>query len=50
VKRRSPLFVILGHEGCGAVAAAVATMQGGAQERERIALLLDTIIHSAVIG
>jgi carbonic anhydrase len=44
VHLRTPLFVVLGHEGCGAVAAAVATMQGKAPEPERIALLLDTIV------
>ena len=44
VHLRTPLFVVLGHEGCGAVGAALDTMEGHAQEPERIALLLDTII------
>lgn len=44
VHLRTPLFVVLGHEGCGAVAAALATIDGAAQEPERIALLLDTIV------
>jgi carbonic anhydrase len=40
---RTPLFVVLGHEGCGAVNAALAARRG-AQEPARIALLLDTIV------
>jgi len=40
----TPLFVILGHEGCGAVQAALAALHGGARERDRIALLLDRIL------
>jgi carbonic anhydrase len=40
---RTPLFVVLGHGGCGAVNAALAARRG-AQERARIALLLDTIL------
>jgi carbonic anhydrase len=44
VHLRTPLFVVLGHEGCGAVGAALATMAGAPEEPERIALLLDTII------
>ena len=39
----TPLFIVLGHEGCGAVAAALAA-RDGARERERIALLLDNIL------
>src|SRR4051794_8155226 len=39
---RTPLFVVLGHEGCGAVNAALAATRG-AQEPSRIALLLDNI-------
>src|SRR3954470_2412241 len=38
VHLRTPLFVVLGHEGCGAVQAALAA-RAGARERERIALL-----------
>ena len=43
VHLRTPLFVVLGHEGCGAVAAALAARRG-AQEPSRIALLLDNIV------
>jgi carbonic anhydrase len=43
VHLRTPLFVVLGHEGCGAVNAALAARQG-AQEPARIALLLDNIL------
>ena len=39
------LFMVLGHEGCGAVQAALAAkFQGGTQERSRIQLLLDNIL------
>ena len=44
VHLRTPLFVVLGHEGCGAVQAALKTKFEGARERERIALLLDGIL------
>jgi|SRR4051812_2532409 carbonic anhydrase len=44
VHLHTPLFVILGHEGCGAVGAALAALNGGALEPTRIALLLDNII------
>jgi carbonic anhydrase len=37
------LFMVLGHEGCGAVQAALAAKFHGAQERSRIALLLQNI-------
>jgi carbonic anhydrase len=40
---RTPLFVVLGHEGCGAVNAALAA-RDGAREPARIALLLDNIL------
>jgi len=43
VHLRTPLFVVLGHEGCGAVAAALAARHG-AKEPDRIALLLDGIL------
>jgi carbonic anhydrase len=39
----TPLFVVLGHEGCGAVSAVLAARHG-AQEPGRIALLLDNIV------
>ena len=37
----TPLFVVLGHEGCGAIAAALATKHEGEQFRSRVQLLLD---------
>ena len=40
VHLHTPLFVILGHEGCGAVQAALAAKFEGARERHRIARLL----------
>jgi carbonic anhydrase len=44
VHLRTPLFVVLGHEGCGAVQAALARKDRGAQERDRIELLLTKIV------
>jgi carbonic anhydrase len=44
VHLHTPLFVVLGHEGCGAVQAALATMFHGARERKRIAMLLRGIV------
>ena len=44
VHLKTPLFVVLGHEGCGAVQAALANLREGKQERERIALLLERIL------
>jgi carbonic anhydrase len=41
---QTPLFVILGYEGCGAIAAALATKQEGKQFRSRIHLLLQSIL------
>lgn len=43
VHLRTPLFVVLGHEGCGAVAATLAMKSGAPRERSRIALLLENI-------
>src|SRR6478736_5549642 len=40
----TPLFVVLGHEGCGAITAALATKLEGAQFRSRVQLLLDSIV------
>lgn len=40
----TPLFVVLGHEGCGAVRAALGARLGGAPERARIRLMLDSIL------
>lgn len=41
---RTPLFVVLGHERCGAVEAALATKWRGAQAPSRIALLIDNLM------
>jgi carbonic anhydrase len=41
---QTPLFVILGHEGCGAIAAALATKYEGEQFRSRIDILLRSIL------
>jgi carbonic anhydrase len=40
---RTPLFIVLGHEGCGAVEAAISERFHGARHRSRIALLLENI-------
>jgi carbonic anhydrase len=40
---QTPLFVVLGHEGCGAVGAALATKHEGAQHRSRIQILVNAI-------
>ena len=39
----TPLFVVLGHEGCGAIAAALAAKYEGEQFRSRVELLLQCI-------
>lgn len=41
---RTPLLVVLGHEGCGAVDAALAVKNDGARMPTRIALLLENIL------
>lgn len=41
---QTPLFVILGHEGCGAISAALATKHEGAQFRSRVQLLVASIL------
>jgi carbonic anhydrase len=43
VHLHTPLFVVLGHEGCGAVEAALAEEFHGARHRSRIAALLASI-------
>jgi carbonic anhydrase len=43
VHLRTPLFLVLGHEGCGAVQAALAAKFRGARERSRIEQLLGNI-------
>jgi carbonic anhydrase len=40
----TPLFVVLGHDGCGAVRAALDTRLRGARERSRIESLLQNIL------
>ena len=40
----TPLFVVLGHEGCGAVKAAVDSKLHGVQHRSRIQILVDSIL------
>jgi len=40
----TPLFVILGHEGCGAITAALATKREGEQFRSRLQVLLANIV------
>src|SRR6186997_2768266 len=41
---RTPLFVVLGHEGCGAVKAAIASKFDGASHKKRIEILLENIL------
>jgi len=41
---KTQLFMVLGHEGCGAVQAALAVKSQGAQERLRIQLLLQNML------
>jgi carbonic anhydrase len=41
---RTPLFVVLGHEGCGAVGAALETKQQGAHHHSRIQRLVENIL------
>src|SRR5262245_1194410 len=40
---QTPLFVVLGHEGCGAIQAALQTKYEGARYRSRIQILVDSI-------
>jgi Carbonic anhydrase len=44
VHLRTPLFVVLGHEGCGAVQAALAAKFHGARAHSRIEVLLQSIL------
>src|SRR5262245_47555391 len=41
---KTQLFIVLGHEGCGAVQAALAAKFQGVQERSRIQLLLEKML------
>jgi carbonic anhydrase len=47
VHLHTPLFVVMGHRGCGAVGAALEARQHGASQPSRIAALLENI-HPAV--
>ena len=40
----TPLFVVLGHEGCGAVQAALEYQQNGVRQRSRIQILVNNIL------
>jgi len=40
----TPLFVVLGHEGCGAISAALAAKHEGVRFRSRIQLLLESVL------
>ena len=42
----TPLFVVLGHEGCGAVSAEWATREQGAEQRSHIQVLVNSILPS----
>jgi carbonic anhydrase len=42
----TPLFVVLGHEGCGAISAALASRDHGAQPKSRIQFLVNSILPS----
>lgn len=44
VHLHTPLFVVMGHEGCGAVQAAAAMKWDGARDRARISVLLESIV------
>ncbi len=44
VHLQTPLLVVLGHEGCGAIEATLATMYQGVQQHSRIQLLVDSIL------
>jgi carbonic anhydrase len=41
---KTPLVVVLGHEGCGAIQAALQVKYEGVQQRSRIKLLVDSIL------
>ncbi len=43
---RTPLFVVLGHEGCGAVKAALEAKYAGAEHLSRIQVLVNSILPS----
>src|SRR5512135_3424072 len=41
---RTPLMVVLGHEGCGAIQAALETKYRNVQQRSRIQLLVESLL------
>lgn len=41
---KTPLFVVLGHEGCGAVTAAISSKFEGSKQKSRIEVLLENIM------
>jgi len=41
---KTPLFVVLGHDGCGAVKAALESRDQGVKQRSRIQILVDSIL------
>jgi carbonic anhydrase len=41
---QTPLFVVLGHEGCGAITAALASKYEGARHKSRIQILVHSIV------
>jgi carbonic anhydrase len=41
---RTPLFIVLGHTNCGAIAAALDTLLHGARQHSRIQILVDSIL------
>src|SRR4030095_12491005 len=45
---KTPLFVVLGHTNCGAVAAAVETRLHGARQHSRIQILVDCILPGLI--
>ena len=45
---KTPLFVVLGHTSCGAVAAAVETTLHGARQPSRIQILVDCILPGLI--
>src|ERR1051325_5392855 len=44
VHLQTPLFVVLGHEGCGAIKAALTTKLDGTQHHSRIQILVNSIL------
>ena len=45
---RTPLLMVLGHEGCGAIQAALETKYQGVRQHSRIQLLVDSILPALV--